>query len=32
MIRAVIVNPHVKESFTIQEVEAPKAQPWEAIV
>ncbi|WP_240414936.1 zinc-binding dehydrogenase [Paenibacillus periandrae] len=32
MIRAVIVNPHNKEPFTIQEVEAPKAQPWEAIV
>ncbi|MFF2484672.1 zinc-binding dehydrogenase [Paenibacillus sp. NPDC058071] len=32
MIRAVIVDPHNKKSFSIQEVEAPKAQPWEAIV
>jgi NADPH:quinone reductase len=32
MIHAVTATPQGKESFVIQEVEAPKAQPWEAIV
>ncbi|NUU61983.1 zinc-binding dehydrogenase [Paenibacillus agri] len=32
MIRAIVVDPHIKEPFTIQEVEAPQAQPRETIV
>ncbi len=32
MIRAIFVNPHNKNPFTIQEVETPQAQPWETIV
>lgn len=32
MIRAIVTDPHAAEYFTIKEVEAPRAQPWEAIV
>ncbi|WP_213505707.1 zinc-binding dehydrogenase [Paenibacillus faecis] len=32
MIRAIVTDPHTAEYFTIKEVEAPRAQPWEAIV
>jgi len=31
-MRAIVTDPSAPEFFTIKEVEAPKAQPWEAIV
>ncbi|MEK3871616.1 MULTISPECIES: zinc-binding dehydrogenase [unclassified Paenibacillus] len=32
MIRAIVTDPHAAEYFAIKEVDAPQAQPWEAIV